>query len=337
MSPEYAGLSRQSSMLPGFERSGSGFSSSGFERSGSSFSPQGSRSSFSPGAGRNLNPDAAHLRPGSWGNHLEQQQQQKAAAAAAAGGVYAAGLGGDYAEALAAAHAHERRQSEGERGRAMHGDDGAHRVWQDARAESELAAAMAASLQDQGGSHAPGTAALHPAHERAAAAAAAADADAAGSEATLDASDVFRHCLSGAVAEARIVSSKYGHSKCRRPKCAPCTPLHAARMYAHLCLYVRRSDSYTCICHAYAMHALLYVCIQVRKFLRHGGHVDTVYKSAYGWDVGADYAHTRPSDGATPLNYVATWTDVIGLTDAAALVGAAPSSTGLRVGAQPSP
>ena len=89
--------------------------------------------------------------------------------------------------------------------------------------------------------------------------------------------------------------------------------------------------------HAYAMHALLYVCIQVRKFLRHGGHVDTVYKSAYGWDVGADYAHTRPSDGATPLNYVATWTDVIGLTDAAALVGAAPSSTGLRVGAQPLP
>ena len=85
------------------------------------------------------------------------------------------------------------------------------------------------------------------------------------------------------------------------------------------------------------MHALLYVCIQVRKFLRHGGHVDTVYKSAYGWDVGADYAHTRPSDGATPLNYVATWTDVIGLTDAAALVGAAPSSTGLRVGPNPYP
>ena len=115
----------------------------------------------------------------------------------------------------------------------MHGDDGAHRVWQDARAESELAAAMAASLQDQGGSHAPGTAALHPAHERAAAAAAAADADAAGSEATLDASDVFRHCLSGAVAEARIVSmaivSVGGRSAHRARPCMrhACTPICA--------------------------------------------------------------------------------------------------------------
>jgi len=43
-----------------------------------------------------------------------------------------------------------------------------------------------------------------------------------------------------------------------------------------------------------------------------GGHADTVYKSAYGWDVGPDWLFTKPSDGTTVLNYVATWTDVIG-------------------------
>ena len=264
MSPEYSGLARQSSSFAP-QRAGSSLerASSTFESAGSSFSPHGPRSSsFPQGSG-------PARGPGSWGSHFEEQWQQKEAAAAAAGGVYAAGLGGDYAEALAAAQAHERRQSEGERGRAMHGDDPAHRAWQASRDDSELAAAMAASLQDQGGSHAAGagasSAAMHPARERAAAASSAADA--AGSEATLDASDVFRHCLSGAVAE-------------------------------------------------------------VRKFLRHGGHVDTVYKSAYGWDVGADYAHARPSDGATPLNYVATWTDVIGLTDSAALVALLPRARG---------
>lgn len=67
----------------------------------------------------------------------------------------------------------------------------------------------------------------------------------------LDASDVFRHCMSGAVGE-------------------------------------------------------------VRRFLQQGGHVDTVYKSAYGWDVGPEWLFTKPNDGSTPLNYVATWTDVIG-------------------------
>ena len=107
--------------------------------------------------------------------------------------------------------------------------------------DSEMAAALAASLQDMGGGA--------PAGAAAAAAAAAAAQEAA--EETLDAADVFRLCLSGAVAE-------------------------------------------------------------VRRFLRHGGHVDTVYKSAYGWDVGPDWLFTRPSEGMTPLNYVATWTDVIG-------------------------
>ena len=85
----------------------------------------------------------------------------------------------------------------------------------------------------------------------------------------------------------------------------------------------------------------------VRKWLQQGGHADTVYQaraddisaiylgdlnrrfisalyisaiylgylsrqSAYGWDVGPDWLFTRPNDGATVLNYVATWTDVIG-------------------------
>ena len=255
MSPEYSGLARQSSC---FERAGSSF-----ERSAASSPPQGSRaSSFPPG-------------PGSWGNHLEEQQRERqeaaAAAAAAAGGVYAAGLGGEYAEALAAAQAHERRQSEGGRGsaahRAVHGDDPAHRAWQAARDDSDLAAAMAASLQDQGGPHAAGAAASSSAMHSAGASSTSSAADAGRSDATLDASDVFQYCLSGAVAE-------------------------------------------------------------VRKFLVHGGHVDTVYKSAYGWDVGADYAHARPNDGATPLNYVATWTDVIGPPDAAALVALPPRALG---------
>jgi len=37
-----------------------------------------------------------------------------------------------------------------------------------------------------------------------------------------------------------------------------------------------------------------------------------VYKSAYGWDVGPDWLFTKPNDGTTVLNYVATWTDIIG-------------------------
>ena len=51
---------------------------------------------------------------------------------------------------------------------------------------------------------------------------------------------------------------------------------------------------------------------EVRRFLQQGGHADTVYKSAYGWDVGPDWLFTKPNDGTTVLNYVATWTDVIG-------------------------
>jgi hypothetical protein len=51
---------------------------------------------------------------------------------------------------------------------------------------------------------------------------------------------------------------------------------------------------------------------QVRRFLEQGGHADTVYKTAYGWDVGPDWLFTKPSDGITVLNYVATWTDIIG-------------------------
>ena len=47
-------------------------------------------------------------------------------------------------------------------------------------------------------------------------------------------------------------------------------------------------------------------------FLEMGGHADTVYKSAYGWDVGPDFLFTKPNDGTTVLNYVATWSDVIG-------------------------
>jgi len=52
---------------------------------------------------------------------------------------------------------------------------------------------------------------------------------------------------------------------------------------------------------------------QVRRFLETGGWPDIVYKSAYGWEVGASYADTKPEDGHTLLNYVATWTDIIGM------------------------
>ena len=51
---------------------------------------------------------------------------------------------------------------------------------------------------------------------------------------------------------------------------------------------------------------------QVRRFLELGGHADTVYKNDYGWDVGPDWLFTKPSDGITVLNYVSTWTDIIG-------------------------
>ena len=51
---------------------------------------------------------------------------------------------------------------------------------------------------------------------------------------------------------------------------------------------------------------------EVRRFLEQGGYADTVYKSAYGWDVGPDWLFTKPNDGTTVLNYVATWTDIIG-------------------------
>jgi len=53
---------------------------------------------------------------------------------------------------------------------------------------------------------------------------------------------------------------------------------------------------------------------EVKRFLASGGYADTVYKSAYGWDVGPDWTFTKPNDGTTVLNYVATWSDVIGET-----------------------
>eukprot|EP00966_Prymnesium_polylepis_P140985 3255562-Prymnesium_polylepis.2 len=53
--------------------------------------------------------------------------------------------------------------------------------------------------------------------------------------------------------------------------------------------------------------------VEVRRFLEQGGHADTVYKEDYGWDVGPDWLFTKPNDGTTVLNYVATWTDVIGV------------------------
>jgi len=88
--------------------------------------------------------------------------------------------------------------------------------------------------------------------------------------APLDAADVFRHCMSGSVAE-------------------------------------------------------------LRRFLDQGGHADTVYKGAYGWDVGPDWGFTKPTDGITVLNYVATWTDVIGPRPAAEMARLL-----LRAGADPS-
>lgn len=51
---------------------------------------------------------------------------------------------------------------------------------------------------------------------------------------------------------------------------------------------------------------------EVRRFLQQGGHADTVYKSDYGWAVGPDYLFTRPTENITLLNYVATWTDIVG-------------------------
>ena len=39
---------------------------------------------------------------------------------------------------------------------------------------------------------------------------------------------------------------------------------------------------------------------------------DTVYKEDYGWDVNPDYLFTKPHNNVTLLNYVATWTDLIG-------------------------
>jgi len=53
---------------------------------------------------------------------------------------------------------------------------------------------------------------------------------------------------------------------------------------------------------------------ELERFLSLGGHADTVYKSDYGWDVGPDWTFTKPNDGTTVLNYVATWSDVIGET-----------------------
>jgi len=51
---------------------------------------------------------------------------------------------------------------------------------------------------------------------------------------------------------------------------------------------------------------------EVRAYLEQGGHVDATYKELYGWDVGPEWRFTQPSQDVTLLNYVATWTDVIG-------------------------
>jgi len=59
-------------------------------------------------------------------------------------------------------------------------------------------------------------------------------------------------------------------------------------------------------------HCMSGAVVEVRRFLEQGGHADTVYKEDYGWDVGPDWLFTKPNDGTTVLNYVATWTDVIG-------------------------
>ena len=50
---------------------------------------------------------------------------------------------------------------------------------------------------------------------------------------------------------------------------------------------------------------------QLQRFLEAGGHADTVYKDDYGWEVGPDWLFTKPSNGMTLLNYVATWSAVI--------------------------
>ena len=104
--------------------------------------------------------------------------------------------------------------------------------------EFEEALAAAAALETPATPRTPG--AVPPNVGRGASASSNANAE------SLDAADVFRHCMSGSV------------------------------------------------------HA-------VKRFLELGGHADTVYKSAYGWDVGPDYLFTKPNDGTTVLNYVATW------------------------------
>ena len=66
-------------------------------------------------------------------------------------------------------------------------------------------------------------------------------------------------------------------------------------------------------------HCMAGSVVEVERFLVQGGHADTVYKSAYGWDVGPDWTFTKPADGMTVLNYLATWSDIIG--DAAPEIG----------------
>ena len=51
---------------------------------------------------------------------------------------------------------------------------------------------------------------------------------------------------------------------------------------------------------------------QVKQFLELGGYADTVYKSAYGWEVNPNFLYTKPNDNTSVLNYVATWSDFIG-------------------------
>ena len=57
----------------------------------------------------------------------------------------------------------------------------------------------------------------------------------------------------------------------------------------------------------------------VRRFLDRGGYADTVYKNDYGWKVGPEYMHTKPTDGMTILNYVCYFADEI--DDAAPEIG----------------
>ena len=44
-------------------------------------------------------------------------------------------------------------------------------------------------------------------------------------------------------------------------------------------------------------------------------YADTVYKNEYGWKVGPEYMHAKPTDGMTILNYLCFRADLI---DAAA-------------------